>query len=107
MEPAREGDLEIDLCPLCMGLWFDGEELKRFLPTQQLARGILSQQAKQQPKQRVPRVGQRCCPRCHDPLRESPVGGGTGRLLPKMSRYLARPWRTRAGDPAVSGRGAG
>ncbi|MCA9819189.1 MAG: zf-TFIIB domain-containing protein, partial [Cyanobacteria bacterium HKST-UBA01] len=39
LEPFRDEalKLEIDRCQCCNGLWFDGEELSRFLQSRQLA----------------------------------------------------------------------
>ena len=70
----RAGDLEIDTCPSCHGLWFDAEELRRSLPDAELAQQILHQD--QQSPAGAPEVpaGERDCPRCRVRLRETPVG---------------------------------
>lgn len=70
----RAGDLEIDTCPRCHGLWFDAEELRRSLPEVELAQRIIQQDtASAAGAPKVP-SGQRACPRCQAPLRETPVG---------------------------------
>lgn len=68
--------LEIDSCPECFGLWFDGEELRQFLPSQSLAEKILSQDRMEQMLRSQPRDPghERICPQCSIAMRESPVG---------------------------------
>ena len=71
---SEEG-LEIDSCPECFGLWFDGEELRQFLPSRALADKILGDDGMIQELDGKPRdaTRERYCPRCEITLRESPV----------------------------------
>lgn len=70
----RAGDLEIDTCPRCHGLWFDAEELRRSLPEAELAQQLLRQDTGSVAGAPQVRSGQRKCPRCQATLRETPVG---------------------------------
>ena len=58
-----ESSLTIDSCPECFGLWFDGEELKRFLRSPGLSEKILEDEELEinsPPRQKEPRN----CPSC-------------------------------------------
>lgn len=72
-----ENSLEIDSCPECFGLWFDGEELKNFIPTQSLADLFIGEsqgtdQVAQSPRDPSKKLH---CPACQDrQLSESKVG---------------------------------
>ncbi len=72
----QEGQLEIDSCPECYGLWFDGEELKNFIPSQSLANHILGEDKLAESVTSTPRAeGQkRLCPACKTAFSESKVG---------------------------------
>lgn len=66
--------LVIDSCPECYGLWFDGEELKKFFESPQLARRILDDDGLEEVPMR-PRGDQpRRCPGCSQMLRPSQLG---------------------------------
>ena len=70
----RAGELEIDLCPHCQGLWFDAEELRRSLPDAELARQIAHYAQTSPAGAPILGSGERDCPRCRVRLRETPVG---------------------------------
>lgn len=55
--------LEIDNCPGCLGLWFDGEELSRFFPSRRLADQVLEDDSGRSGASPA-RAGERHCPRC-------------------------------------------
>lgn len=76
MVVVEDDGLEIDTCPVCSGLWFDAEELRRFLPSPRLAEKVLAHDRLQESVQREPRAAEatRLCPQCQKALRESPVG---------------------------------
>lgn len=74
-----ESGLEIDTCPECQGMWFDGDELSRFLQGGSLRREF-ARVAEAEPLQSVgftidTRV--RRCPRCRTALGERLHGGVT------------------------------
>lgn len=60
--------LEIDSCPECFGLWFDGEELKLIFESPTLSKQILEEDAAERllsPEDDVPREDTgRTCPAC-------------------------------------------
>ncbi len=58
-----ESGLTIDSCPECYGLWFDGEELKRFLRSKEFAKKLL--EGDSGPAETVREAGEvRNCPHC-------------------------------------------
>lgn len=68
----KETGLEIDSCPECYGLWFDGHELSRFLAGGTLRRKFEAV-AEVQPLDSIGftlSTKQRKCPRCRQPLEE-------------------------------------
>ncbi|MBI3928790.1 MAG: zf-TFIIB domain-containing protein [Armatimonadetes bacterium] len=70
--------LEIDSCPSCFGLWFDGEELRQFFPSTRLAERVLKKDASSPPEPaRAPGPQERLCPACGMPMTPSPVGAVT------------------------------
>ena len=66
----QEEDLEVDSCPECFGIWFDGEELRNFFPKEKLVSRLMSPA----PGGATPGAGKRTCPRCQVELTESSVG---------------------------------
>lgn len=62
--------LEIDSCPECFGLWFDGEELKLIFQSPRLSQQILEEDAAERllaPEADVGRdPGERDCPVCEE-----------------------------------------
>ena len=74
LSPLRAGDLEIDACPRCHGLWFDGEELRRSLTDATLAERMLQLDAASPAGEPQVASGNRDCPRCQKRMRETPVG---------------------------------
>lgn len=75
----QSSGLEIDSCPECYGLWFDGEELKLFFQSPQLSKLILEEDASERLLQAESDVGRetetRMCPVCDDcPLFVSKMG---------------------------------
>ncbi len=56
--------LEVDRCLNCNGLWFDGEELGRFLRSRQLKEGAMEDSMVSQAHPETDRE----CPRCDEPL---------------------------------------
>lgn len=73
-----ESHLEIDSCPECYGLWFDGEELKRFFSSPVLSSRILSEEATlatlAPPHPAAHRDLTRQCPTCAQALFASQLG---------------------------------
>ena len=65
-----ESGLEIDSCPECYGLWFDGEELKLIFQSPRLSQQILEEGAAERlmrPERDVGRIdGSRLCPVCSE-----------------------------------------
>lgn len=70
MEPVTDPQtgLEIDNCPSCLGLWFDGDELSRFFPSHSLATRVLDDDAIGTPAPAGD--GRRQCPRCEGTMAE-------------------------------------
>lgn len=70
--------LEIDSCPECYGLWFDGEELKLFFHSPSLSEKILQADGltpKPEEVHRRPEQGrERTCPQCQGQLLPTKVG---------------------------------
>lgn len=61
--------LEIDSCPECRGLWFDGEELKLFFQSAELAARVLEDQsASLEPPTSEDVEARRLCPVCRAAL---------------------------------------
>ncbi len=117
------GDLELDRCRMCDGLWFDGGELERWVT----ARG---RQARIEPGASglglVPGTSARACPACltlsleSRALRDSEVGycaGCRGLFAPpELQQWLDRQAHSRAsplpgsvplGSPSAEGAAAG
>ncbi len=72
----RQTGLEIDTCPECAGLWFDGNEMARFLQGGTLKREFL-QVAEIEPLQSVGysiSTRARACPRCREAMEERSFG---------------------------------
>lgn len=71
--------LEIESCPECYGLWFDGEELKLFFASSDLSQRILQDEAQQadlntpNAKEKQDEVT-RLCPACRTDLFASHLG---------------------------------
>lgn len=73
-----ETGLEIDSCPECFGLWFDGEELSRLFCSRTLAERILEEDALPDVVSPARKEGQeRSCPSCREPMRPSTMGDVT------------------------------
>ncbi|MEW6280775.1 MAG: zf-TFIIB domain-containing protein [Candidatus Eremiobacterota bacterium] len=62
MRLVRFGDLEVDQCERCDGIWFDDGEPERFVTV--ASRGALEPIFFDDPSDKVP-PGQRKCPRCN------------------------------------------
>jgi len=74
---ADGSGLEIDSCPSCYGMWFDADELARFLKSDPLKRRFLWDEAVE-PLQSVGYVMStraRICPRCQVAMQETLFGG--------------------------------
>ena len=74
-------ELEIDSCPECYGLWFDGEELKLFFASPSLSRQILEEDATERVLAPESDIGSendsRSCPACDDQVLFSSKMGRT------------------------------
>lgn len=64
--------LEIDVCPRCYGIWFDGSELSRFLQSDELKRKfyLAEDVAPARPEGASVSAQARNCPRCRKPMEE-------------------------------------
>jgi Zn-finger nucleic acid-binding protein len=76
----RTSRLEIDSCPECFGLWFDGDELSRFFQSPELSERILGEEATLAvltptlaPAAKA-KAENRICPACQEPLFGSSLG---------------------------------
>ncbi len=68
----RQDGLEVDSCPECFGVWFDREELKRFVQTPALVQRL---QDGSRELDLLPRSQERRCPICPEvALLESNLG---------------------------------
>lgn len=71
--------LEIDTCPECLGLWFDGEEMKLFFESPNVYKVVLTEDAlanaAMAPARHKVEVNKRMCPACSErPLFASTLG---------------------------------
>lgn len=66
--------LVIDSCPECFGLWFDGEELKRFFESPGLSNRILEEDALTAVPAGPVQREERLCPQCRTRLQRSGLG---------------------------------
>lgn len=72
-----KSELEIDSCPECFGLWFDGEELKVFFESPDLSTRIIDEERFLPPSNLLEskaRSGSRECPTCAEALFNSQLG---------------------------------
>ena len=62
--------LEIDTCPECLGLWFDGEEMKLFFESPNVYKAVLTEDAlsgvAMEPAHEKAEKATRMCPACSD-----------------------------------------
>jgi len=68
--------LEIDVCPKCWGMWFDGDELSRFLKSDRLKKRFFLSEDVSSPQAIGFTISskQRACPRCRQPMSEELYG---------------------------------
>ncbi|MBI3926615.1 MAG: zf-TFIIB domain-containing protein [Armatimonadetes bacterium] len=66
--------LELDSCPQCFGIWFDGRELSRFFSSKALFTRLLNERQAVPVRPSKP-PGPRTCPRCHQVMELAGAAG--------------------------------
>ena len=73
------GNIELDTCVTCRGLWFDAQELGQLFDLAGMSERICELEWQ---VDRLPHVGpRRKCPRCRSPLEPVPAPSGSGDLI--------------------------